>query len=77
MDNYYEPCSERGCKHPAEAHPMAPEDDLPEVLWSCPCSVPGCECTDYDGMQHPQRPPLIDVEIYRDDDGGVGVRSIP
>lgn len=73
MTDLYQPCFERDCGHPAEAHPLVREGDLPDVLCDCPCTVPGCRCTDYDGMLHPERPSLADAWISRGEDGGIVV----
>lgn len=70
------------CHHPAVLHALDErEADLPLVLQAAPCTAaigpPSarlvCDCRDYDGMDHPDRPSLSEAWIYRDDDGGVGV----
>lgn len=70
----YPECSTRGCGHAAEVHHIKPEDDFPPVLCSAPCTVEGCRCDDFDGMFHPERPSLMDAELYTDEDGSVGIR---
>lgn len=64
------------CHHPASRHILnldGQETDLPQVLQDAPCEQPGCNCRDYDGLDHPERPSLADAWIYRTEDGGVGV----
>lgn len=69
------------CGHPAEEHKLKDEGDLPLVLCDVPCQAPVgppsiglvCDCGDYDGMSHPERPSLADAWVYRTEDGGVGV----
>ena len=70
------------CKHPAVMHALEEDDGLPLVLRSAPCTVKirpdlgfhlTCDCRDYDGMTHPERPSLADAWVYQTEDGGVGV----
>lgn len=70
------------CHHPAVLHALEDDDDLPLVLRAAPCTAlirPDlqlgltCDCRDYDGMDHPERPSLADAWVYRTEDGGVGV----
>lgn len=68
-------CGERACRHPAETHWVMREEELPAALWAAPCILQDCLCLDYDGASHPERPSLADLEVYREDDGSIGVRS--
>jgi hypothetical protein len=70
-----------GCKHPAVMHPLEDDDTLPLVLRAAPCIVKlrpdlgfhlTCDCDDYDGMTHPERPSLAEAWVYQTEDGGVG-----
>jgi len=70
------------CHHQAVQHALEDADDLPLVLRSAPCTAlirPDlgfrltCDCGDYDGIDHPERPSLADAWVYQTGDGGVGV----
>ena len=60
-------CASPGCGHPVEKHPVKGDaglkQELPVALWDAPCTMPGCECLDYDGMEHPERPSLANLEV--------------
>lgn len=63
------------CHHPASAHLVeTPGDPLSCAPCSSPIGPPSrrsvrlfCDCPDYDGMDHPDRPSLADTVVYRID----------
>jgi hypothetical protein len=55
------------CHHPAADHPV---DEPGDPMSLAPCTA--CDCRDYDGMDHPDRPSLADTLIFRTEDGGIG-----
>jgi hypothetical protein len=58
------------CQHTGAEHPMEDASDLPPAIRSAPCAVDGCDCSDFGGPGHPERPPLADFVVDPAEFGG-------
>jgi hypothetical protein len=65
------------CHHPASTHEVETAGD---PMSFAPCSATigpagswlRCDCDDYDGTDHPDRPSLGSTLIFSTEDGGIG-----